>query len=383
MTVDEQKVRIRKAIGLIAAGLQEKELLHSRQPLKYPYSKILQHGINMFLAASWEIGLADDSVFSYADESTFLQQFAVRPIESWFSFWNPDKVQELDLQEESYYAYDAFACQTAKNNYYCTEECHEYLSTLESNILEGTDENELYEKMCQLDQEHYVNIRRFLIEHPIIEKTERNRFLREIADEKPAIDAFRFAYEEFTEKGWRCPACGWTMTQTAGGDLRCHSRNCLVPRPDLSQAEGMDGTQTELFRLKQGIMRYFAMPGKLELQIADYCKKQKIHHTLWPQMDRYDIEIQFSESEVWEIDAKAYRHAKGLRAKLESENGFPEGDYRRGFIVVPTEYAQKEREYTNVVNKVFQQHHQKNVKCVTLYQMKQYIRKKVNQLDEG
>lgn len=253
---------------------------------------------------------------------------------------------------------------------------------MESNILEGTDENELYEKVRQLDQEHYVKIRRFLIEHPVLDKSERDSFLREIAGEKQANEAFRFAYEEFAEKGWRCPACGWTMTQTAGGDLRCHSRNCLAPRPELSQAEELDGSQTELFRLKQGIMRYFAMPGKLELQIAGYCKKQQIQHTLWPQMDRYDIEIRFSDGEIWEIDAKAYRHAKGLRAKLEAENGFPEGDYQRGFIVVPTEYAQKEREYTNIVDKTFQQYHQKNVKCVTLYQMKQYIRKKVDQLDK-
>ena len=40
-------------------------------------------------------------------------------------------------------------------------------------------------------------------------------------------------------------------------------------------------------------MRYFASPGKLELEIAAFCERKKIRWALWPQMDRYDVEIQF------------------------------------------------------------------------------------------
>ena len=47
---------LRKTFALIAKGLVEKEQLLQKEPMRYPYSKALQHGINMFLAASHQIG---------------------------------------------------------------------------------------------------------------------------------------------------------------------------------------------------------------------------------------------------------------------------------------------------------------------------------------
>lgn len=47
---------LRKTFALIAKGLVEKEQLLQKEPTRYPYSKALQHGINMFLAASHQIG---------------------------------------------------------------------------------------------------------------------------------------------------------------------------------------------------------------------------------------------------------------------------------------------------------------------------------------
>ena len=43
---------MRKTFALIAKGLIEKEQLLQTEPTRYPYSKAMQHGINMFLAAS-------------------------------------------------------------------------------------------------------------------------------------------------------------------------------------------------------------------------------------------------------------------------------------------------------------------------------------------
>ena len=59
-------------------------------------------------------------------------------------------------------------------------------------------------------------------------------------------------------------------------------------------------------------MRYFAQPGKLEIDIARYCEKHALEFSLWPYKDRFDIEIRFSDGEVWEIDAKAYHNALSL-----------------------------------------------------------------------
>ena len=53
---------LRKAFGLITKGLVEKEALLKKEPNRYPHSRCLQHGINMFLAARVEIGKAGEKV---------------------------------------------------------------------------------------------------------------------------------------------------------------------------------------------------------------------------------------------------------------------------------------------------------------------------------
>ena len=60
---------VKKAVALIVRGVDEKEQLLRDQPQKYPYSKRLQHGINMFLAAAWEIGGVSSAAL---DEASFL-----------------------------------------------------------------------------------------------------------------------------------------------------------------------------------------------------------------------------------------------------------------------------------------------------------------------
>lgn len=95
---------MRKAFAFIAKGLIEKEQLLQREPTRYPYSKTLQHGINMFLAASRWAGC--QTAMKYADEASFLAHFATRPMKEWFDGWNPEAIDKLHLQEESFYYYE-------------------------------------------------------------------------------------------------------------------------------------------------------------------------------------------------------------------------------------------------------------------------------------
>lgn len=79
---------LRKTFALIAKGLVEKEQLLQKEPTRYPYSKALQHGINMFLVASHQIGAVQDIV-QYADEAAFLKHFISKPVSEWFDEWDP------------------------------------------------------------------------------------------------------------------------------------------------------------------------------------------------------------------------------------------------------------------------------------------------------
>ncbi len=364
---------MRKTFALIAKGLIEKEQLLQKEPTRYPYSKALQHGINMFLAASQQAGC--QSAVQYADETSFLTHFITKPISDWFSDWNPDIIDKLNFREEPFYAYEAFAYQRSGNIYTPSSDCYEFLEIQDNDIINGTDERILYEKMKVLDQETYCKIRRYIIEHPIITIEDRRAMSLDLADNQAARDAFQFAYEEITGDSYRCPCCGWTMIPGKYG-YHCHSTHCTDIIPELTDERKLDISAGELYRLKKGIMRYFAAPGKLELEIVTFCEKKKIRWALWPQMDRYDVEIQFANGEIWEIDAKAYRNPMALRTKIQNDNGFPEGEYARGYFVIPSEYTVNQRNYTTIVNRALT--NQKNVKCVTLKSLKTEISRKEN-----
>ena len=369
---------MRKTFALIAKGLIEKEQLLQKEPTRYPYSKALQHGINMFLAASQWAGCKVAA--QYADEMAFLSHFITKPIFEWFDGWNPEAINELNLQEEAFYAYGAFAFQRSGNMYTPSSDCYEFLETQDNDIMDGTDERLLYEKMIVLDQEAYCKVRRYIIEHPIITIEERRTISLDLADNHAARDAFQFAYEEITEDSYRCPCCGWTMTLGKYG-YSCHSTHCMDTIPELTDEMKLDTSTGNLYRLKRGVMRYFAAPGKLELEIVAFCEKKNIRWLLWPQMDRYDVEIQFSDGEIWEIDAKAYRNPLALRTKIQNDGGFPEGEYAKGFFVIPSEYTVDQRNYTAIINRALV--NQKNVKCVTLKSLKTEITRKEASCCEG
>jgi len=372
-------IHLQKAFAFIANGLVEKEKLLKDTPNQYPYSRDLQRGINMFLAACMELGGMGEETFKYADESSFLSHYICKPICEWFDAWDKTALQFNKIETQQFYEYGPFAFRRGKADLYTpTEECIEFLNTLESNIIEGTDERALYEKIIQLSQEDYVKVRKYMIEHPVITVDDRRAFLAECADNAIAKDAFNFAYEQFEERYTKCPACGWTMTENDYG-VSCVSEYCLKHLPDNSNTAGKDASSEPVFRLKKGVMRYFAQPGKLEMEIAKYCQKLALDYSLWPQKDTFDIEIRFSDGEIWEIDAKAYHNARSLCSKIKQDGGFPTGNYKYGFYVVPTEYTRNKRNYTAVVNKELVS--QSNVKCVTLSGIKKKINQKVGELN--
>ena len=373
---------IRKAIALIAKGIVEKDHLLEKQPNRYPHSKKLQHGINMFLYASLSWGGVGEDIFEYADESKFLQKYAKIPVAQWFEEWDSKVCSQLDLENQPFYGYEALAYYRKRTNRYMpSEDCVVFLETQEANIIEGTDEYALYEKIIRLSQEEYCLVRRFIIEHPIMTIDDRRDILFRLAGNQIAKEAINTAYELFQEKGYRCPICGWTMTDGSFGPI-CHSEYCTKTMPFLTDIIKVDGTEETVYRLKKGVMRYFAQPGKLELDIVDFCEKKKLTWELWPQKDKYDVEITFPDGAVWEIDAKAYRKPIALRSKIENDNGMPEGDYQRGYFVIPTDYTKGNRQYTAIVNRGLDALHQPNVRCITMQQLKENINRKVEMCRE-
>lgn len=372
-----EKEVLRKAFGLIAKGLIEKEELLKKEPNRYPHSPCLQRGINQFLAASVELGHVGEQIWSYADETAFFARFMELPVAEWFSDWEPEAVAKLNLAEEPFYGFGALGIWEDENRCIPSEDCLEYLESQDSDILNGTVERVLYGKMKALSQEHYMLIRRFIIEHPVATIQELRDIKKSLIGFPDAIDTISFAYETWDGEAYRCPACGWTMQEGRHG-LFCHSRHCLDITPDLSDSDRLTNEEGIFLRLKKGVMRYVAQPGKLELEIADFCERQGLECILWPMMDTYDVEIRFPDDELWEIDAKAYRNPIALRNKIQDDPAFSGAGFDRGYYVVPVELTRGLKNYTAIVNRGLH----KGAKCITSYKLKQEIRRKVAQMNE-
>lgn len=373
------EAHLRKAIALIAKGLMEKDRLLKESPTQYPHSPQLQHGINMFLAASLELGNVDESILAYAHESAFLAHFIQEPIADWFKSWDTDVCESLHLTEQPFYGYGAFAYCLSSDKYVPSEDCTEFLETQEANVIEGTDEHMLFELIRQLSQEEYVQMRQYIIEHPILSDAEYHSAVLLFAKNEHSLKALKCAYERFFEKAYQCPTCGWTMTMGKHGPV-CHSAYCTTRQPSLDQALVIDGTSSTVHRLKKGIMRYFVQPGKLELDIANFCKSKGLATQLWPHMDLYDIEICFPDNEIWAIDAKAYHNPVSLRNWIQSRGGFPAGEYQQAYYVIPTEFKKGDSQYTTIVNQALRK--QPQVECITLRTLKSRINRKVAACDE-
>ena len=69
---------------------------------------------------------------------------------------------------------------------------------------------------------------------------ERRDILIQLADNQVAKEAINVAYELFQETGYRCPVCGWTMTDGSFGPI-CHSEYCVKPMPLLTDVLKVDG----------------------------------------------------------------------------------------------------------------------------------------------
>lgn len=372
-----EKEVLRKAFALIAKGLIEKDKLLETSPNRYPRSSCLQHGINQFLAASIEMGHVGESIWNYADEAAFFKRFMESPVAEWFSDWDPETVEVLKLEDEPFYGFDALALWEDENRYTPSEDCLEYLSAQDADILDGTDQRIFYDKMKKLSQEHYTLIRRFIIEHPLVSIRELRRMKMSLIGAPNAIDALSFAYETWDGEAYRCPTCGWTMTKGRHGYV-CHSVHCLDVVPNLTAEDRIDSEEGTFLRLKKGVMRYCAMPGKLELEIAEYCQQQGLECVMWPMMDTFDVEIHFPTGEIWEIDAKAYHNPIALRNQIQNDTAFKRKGYDRGYYVVPVEFTRGQRNYTELVNRGLNS----GVRCITSYQLKREIKRRVAQLNE-
>ena len=365
---------LRKALGLSAHGLyliktQDFVALDEEQIQKRQRQgrQELRQGISLFMLLRYRY-TQDSSIFDQMDITYFLTHYANRPFGEWLEGWNTERgnlgLGQLKRWKEYWGDLQLVRLHQKKKQFYLTQEA-----------LAGLEEGQVFQLLLDEDSpSYYVKGRRFIIEHPMLSGDGWRSVLLDADDERDSFaELLNAAYERLPDGVYGiCPDCGWPMTRNRGGYHCCTHRHNLRGRiPEEKKLMNM-------YRLKRGVMRYIAIPGLLEKNIAMACRDLGIAYDLWPKMDRYDLRLTVG-TEHWAIDAKDYHFAEGLCQQIDEGNFLLDGDCSRNIYVIPDAAEREHPGYCRHVERHlhdFDEYLPDGVKmqCCTLKQLRKQIR---------
>ena len=201
-------------------------------------------------------------------------------------------------------------------------------------------------EMCRAlgNQDDYVAFRRFVIEHPVATRMEMIDVLYKLIDDSLCSllrdEAFESVPADMESAGRVpiCDRCGWTLVKdTYRGSLGCADWGCrrlegLIPAHYPKSLSAGDG----LRRVRAGLARYTARPGRLELSLYESLSElDGMRVELWPGFDSYDLGVTFPSGEVWAIDCKDSTRPRLLAATLNKDSIPRQPSWRRAFYVFP------------------------------------------------
>ena len=368
--------RLKIAVDFIVAGLYEKQKKKGKKP--YAFSSCFMKGIHIFQNLRLKYNPKEFD-FTRLHEQAFIEDYIFHPVSEWFCGW--ENVEKLDLNHQAFYHLDVLAEDIGYQDFYLTNTFEDYVQHIKldegyaRDIIGENEQKIVYEYLIQLKQDEYADLRKFFIQHPIasLEQIQEKKIL--YLNSEMAQKAIGNAYEEIKENCYICPNCGWTIKKHKNS-LRCQSYFCERKSYFKTELEPIFANSGQ-YRLKRGMMKYICIPGRLELEIEEYCKRKKLKTQLWPEMDRYDVEISFPNGDVWEIDAKAVKNPYILREFIKNQGGFPIGDYQKGFFVIPDQYVRERKDYLAIINSQLNKIGDKKISCVSIHDLKREIRKRI------
>ncbi|OUL23396.1 Fis family transcriptional regulator [Nostoc sp. 106C] len=213
----------------------------------------------------------------------------------------------------------------------------------------GSDvENQVQEKVLQDVLEHcranqleeaYRALRKLIIESPVLPYTEFRRIISS-TQLRPLRDFLLKIYVDLVDlvedKTYHfCPRCKYVMHKYKNTYI-CRSHTC----EKISAKQGLSCLPTiskedaeELKVVTPGVHRYGTIPGIWELDLAQKLTKLGLRVTLWPEIDEFDLLVEFSKKIRWAIDVKDWSYLDEERLKKV--------DYRHDmaetFVVFPHE----------------------------------------------
>ncbi|MEG4325441.1 restriction endonuclease-related protein [Microcoleus sp. herbarium5] len=208
----------------------------------------------------------------------------------------------------------------------------------------------------ELAQKEYLLVRSFLIENPYTTPSEiRKIFMR---TKHISTEEVGELYEECQENQtyWYCGRCG-LLTEKHGTLKGIKPSLCGNHHQDQSYVHQFEW-ERGLLRIKDGIHQRVCFPGIPELNLHSALEALKEQHPdylhqvkLYPGLDRYDLQLRFSDGTVWAIDIKdvrdPYKLAKNIKP-LYSEGSLR---YDESFYVISDRCMANYPDYLEILRK--------------------------------
>lgn len=207
-------------------------------------------------------------------------------------------------------------------------------------------------QVCQSAEspDSYVAFRRLLISQPVLTEFKllehcTDPLLEKLAEQIKA--AYEPAPESYAVEGqfYCCSNCRNLMLRTVKGELicseaRCRNKGLAKPGNPISQKQGV-------LCLKRGLRRFIAVPGIAELRLAEKLEKLGLSVKLWPNFDKYDLQIIFPDEEVWAIDVKDWVDPFLLAKKVKQQNPPIPHDppWTKAYFVFPDDRKKQRSDY--------------------------------------
>lgn len=260
--------------------------------------------------------------------------------------------------------------------FYTTDWCKELADECRT-LNEDATQQSVYLKLRRVSKDgQYIYLRKFIIEHPIIDMSEKFKFINEgekIGLEKNLLEEIIDAAYEVIPPNvvGECSYCGWTVSEKYK-HKSCIDSRCRFETDNFSNINSISQTNTKM-RLKSGVMKYICLPGKDELELVMFCNKLKIEANLWPNKDSYDVQIKL-KNKILAIDVKSYYSPYLLAYHIEHKGVFNKLNSNEEAILVIPNYRILKQGYLEIVNKSLPS---SNIKCLSMKQLQKRLREEV------
>lgn len=216
-------------------------------------------------------------------------------------------------------------------------------------FVEGRDterqvEEKVLQDVLQYCREHqleneYRTFRKLVITHPIMPYSDYRRLLSS-SQLRPLREFLQKTYVDLVdlvedETYHFCPRCQYVQRRRSDGTYTCRNSWCSelsaklnFPLPAKTKEEVKNWKA-----VNPGVHHYGTLPGIWELSLAEELCKLGVPVTLWPEIDEFDLLVEFTRKVRWAIDFKDWSYLDEERLK-KVEYRF---DMSATFVVFPDE----------------------------------------------